>query len=417
MFQCVETLNLRHLRMVQMVGMMGGVSSASRELYTSQPAVTQAVLNLEAEIGAPIFERCATGAYPTVIGRQYLLRIDRFFEILDTAMAQILGRHGSGPDRKAPQADRLMTGTQLRSLIATSDRERVGEIARNLGLSSNSLFRSAHSLERALGKPLFDRTAQGPIPNKAGDFLAREFRRAMREIELARGDILLTAGTGSLEIIVGAMPMAGSHELAEATQRFMASHSSVKVRLVSGEYHNLLADLTNSRIDMIFGMLRKPDWADDVSEEILFRDNYCMVARPGHSLAERPEVTPAELVHYQWVVPSVGTPRRTRIEAIFDGMQMRPCFHLETSSLTMGRALLLSSDTITLMTRSEVQYDLDHGVLAELRCPYLDDVLLKGVTTRSNWLPTRAHTAFLDCLREITAQSRHDRVEHSTQSD
>jgi DNA-binding transcriptional LysR family regulator len=212
------------------------------------------------------------------------------------------------------------------------------------------------------------------------------------------------------------MPMAGSHELAEATRRFMASHPAVKMRLVSGEYHKLLADLTNSRIDMIFGILRKPDWASDVSEEILFRDSYCMVTRPGHSLTERHEVTPAELAHYQWVVPSIGTPRRTRIEAIFDGIQPRPCFHIETSSLTMSRALLLNSDTITLMTRSEVQYDLDHGVLTELRCPYLDDVLLKGVTTRSNWLPTQGHTAFLDCLREITAQSRHDRGEHDNRA-
>ena len=409
MFQCVETPKLRHLRMVQMVGMAGGVSSASRELYTSQPTVSQAVANIEAEVGALLFERCATGTYPTVIGRQFLLRIERFFEILDKAIAQILGWHGSEPDRKMPKADRLITGTQLRSLIATSDHGQVNEIARNLGLSPASLFRSACSLERALGKPLFDRTAQGLIPNKTGDFLACEFRRAMREIELARGDILFAVGAGSLEIIVGAMPMAGSHELAEATQRFVVSHPSVKVRLVSGEYHKLLADLTNSRIDMIFGMLRKPDWASDVSEEILFRDSYRLVARPGHSLAKRREVTPAELAHYQWVVPSVGTPRRVRIEAIFNGLLTRPCFHLETSSLTMSRALLLSSDTITLMTRSEVQYDLDHGVLVELHCPCLDDVLLKGVTTRSSWLPTRGHTAFLDCLREITAQPRRTR--------
>ncbi|MDR1935137.1 MAG: LysR family transcriptional regulator [Candidatus Accumulibacter sp.] len=413
MFQFVETPNLRHLRMAQVIGMVGGVSCASRKLYTSQPAVTQAVANLEAEIGTPIFERCATGTHPTAIGKQYLLRIDRFFDILDTAITQVLGRHGSGPERKIPQVDRLITGTQMRSLIATSDLGCVSEIAQSLGLSPASLFRSVRALERALGKPLFDRTARGPIPNKTGDFLAREFRRAMREIELAHGEIPHAAETGSLEIIVGALPMAGSYELAEATRRFMASHPSVKVRLVLGEYHKLLADLTNSRIDMIFGMLHKPDWAGDISEEILFRDSYCMAARPRHPLTERDEVTPADLARYQWVVPSMGTPRRTRIEAIFDGMQTRPRFHLETSSLTMSRTLLLRSDTITLMTRSEVQYDLDLGILAELRYPYLDDVLLKGITTRGNWLPTRAHAVFLDCLREITAQSRHDQIEHS----
>lgn len=404
MFQFAETPNLRHLRMVQVIGKVGGVSGAARELCTSQPAVTQAVANLEAEIGTPIFERCATGTYPTTMGKQYLLRIDRFFEILDTAIAQVVGRQGGVSDRNVPRVDRLMTGTQLRSLIVASEQGRVSEIAQSLGLTPASVFRSARTLERVCGRPLFDRTAHGPIPNKICNFLAREFRRAVREIELARGEILLAAGAESLELVVGALPMAGSHELAEATRRFMAFHPRVKVRLITGEYDKLLEDLTNSRIDMIFGMLRKPDWASDVSEEILFQDSYCMTARSKHPLIELDEVMPTDLAQYQWVVPSVGTPRRARIEAIFDGMQTRPRFHLETSSLSMSRALLLISDMITLMTRSEVQYDLDHGILTELRCPYLDDVLLKGVTTRRDWLPTQQHTAFLDCLREITSK-------------
>jgi LysR family transcriptional regulator, regulator for genes of the gallate degradation pathway len=409
MVRVAEIPNLRHLRMAQVIGKTGGVSCASRELSTSQPAVTQAVANLEAEIGTPIFERCATGTYPTEMGSQYLLRIDRFFETLDKAIALVLG-HQDG-DRKAPQIDRLMTGTQMRSLIVTCEQGRVSEIAETLGLSPASLFRSARTLERALGKPLFDRTAQGPIPNRTGAFLAREFRRAAREIELARGEILLASGVESLEIVVGALPMAGSRELATATRSFMGAYPSTQVRLVSGEYHKLLADLSNSRIDMIFGILRKPDWADDVSEEFLFHDSYCMVARPDHPLTRLDEVSPTDLARYDWIVPQRNTPRRTRIEAIFECQEARPSFHLETPSLTMSRAFLLNSDTVTLMTRSEVGSDLELGNLVTLPCPFLDNLLVKGVTTRSDWLPTKAHVAFLDRLREVTAAVRHDRVE------
>ena len=409
MFQFAETPNLRHLRMVQVIGKMGGVSSASRELCASQPTVTQAVANLEAEIGTPIFERCATGTYPTPMGHLYLRRIDRFFEILDSAIAHVLGRHETGTGRQATHADRLMTGTQLRSFIVAGELGRVDEIARDLELSPASLLRSARSLERALGKPLFDRTAQGPIPNKQGEFLGREFRRAVREIELARGEILLEAGAEDLELVVGAMPMAGSHELAEATRRFMVTHPAVKVRLLSSEYHSLLADLQNSRIDMIFGMLRRAEGAGEVSEEQLFRDSYCLVARPKHPLAKLPEVSPSHLVDCQWVVPSTGTPRRRRIEAIFDDLGTRPRFNLETSSLGMGRALLMGSDAVTLMTRSEVQNDLDLGILVALRCSFLDDVLLKGVSTRRDWLPTQAHTAFIECLRASTKRPSSDR--------
>lgn len=122
---------------------------------------------------------------------------------------------------------------------------------------------------------------------------------------------------------------------------------------------------------MIFGMLRRPEWADDVSEEVLFTDNYCLVARVGHALTRLENVTPSDLAGYEWVVPQKGTPRRNRIEQIFADEPVRPKFHLETSSLTMIRSLLLNSETVTLMTRSELQNDVELGVLKVLPAGFL----------------------------------------------
>lgn len=408
MFQFAEFPNLRHLRMIQTIGKLGGVSSASRELSTTQPTVTQAVANIEAQLGTPIFERRATGTYPTVVGKQYLLRIDRMFDILDNALAQVLRRPENQQDNHAQRVERLITGTQLRALVVTCEKGRVNEIAQSLNMSPASLIRSARSLEQVLCKPLFDRSAHGPIPNRTGNFLAREFRRAVREYELARGEILLASGNGKIEIAVGALPMAGSHELAKATHAFMTAYPLTKVRLVTGGYHKLLDDLENSRIDMIFGILRRPDWAEDLIEETLFSDSYCLVARPDHPLSKFNEVTPTDLAKYPWVVPQQNTPRRNRIEEIFEEVATRPDFTLETSSLTMSRAFLLCSDTLSLMARSEVQSDLDLGILTSLHCTFLTKVLRKGITIHGNWLPTEAHKAFLDHLRDVTSLVHYD---------
>jgi len=384
-----EIPNLRHLRMVQVIGRLGGVSCASRELSTSQPAVTQAVANLEAELGTPIFERCATGTYPTRLGQVFLTRVDRFLDIVETAVHEVLDRREPGAGKVWPQVDRLITGTQMRSLIVTSEPAQLAATARRLGLSPASLFRSVRTLERTLDQPLFDRSAQGPIPNRTGSYLAQEFRRAFREIEFARGEVLLEQGQESLEIVIGALPMAGSFELAEAVRGFMTR-------------------CRTARVDMIFGLLRRPDWVMDVEEEVMFRDSYCVVMRPGHPLARLPEVTPEALRLYDWVVPGEGTPRRQRIEALFEGMAQRPRFALESSSLGTCRALLLNSDLLTVMTRSEVQLDASLGMVTALPCRALDAVPPKGVTTRADWLPTAAHRLFLDCLRETTARSMHE---------
>lgn len=403
-----EIPNLRHLRMVQMIGKTGGVSCAARELSTSQPAVTQAVSNLEDEINTPIFRRSATGTYPTDLGQLYLKRIDRFFDILDNAISEVISHQEIRSKQTIPRADWLMTSTQMRSLIITSQPSRVNELAEAIGLSTASLFRSTRSLERALGETLLERTARGVFPTKTGEFLAREFRRASREIEMARGEVLLAEGVESLDITVGALPMAGSNDLAKATRMFMRDFPNVKVRLISGEYTKLLAELSDSSIDMMFGILRKPDWAEDLREEFMFHDSYCLVARPQHPLVGQGDIRARDLVDCDWVVPQLKTPRRNRIERIFEGREARPKFLLETPSLAMCRALLMDHDTVTLMARSEVQSDLDLGVLVALPCSFLDTVLDKGLTTRADWLPTAAHEAFIKRLRQVTAQTNHE---------
>ncbi|SLN22937.1 HTH-type transcriptional regulator CynR [Aquimixticola soesokkakensis] len=403
-----EIPNLRHLRMVQVIGKLGGVTCASRELSTSQPAVTQAVSNLEAELGTAIFERRATGTYPTPLGQQFLLRIDRFFEILDNAVRVIQPRSDTLQTRALPLVERMITGTQLRSLIVTADPGRVDEIAQRMGLSTASLYRSARTLERSLGTTVFDRSAQGPILNKTGLALNRAFRRAIREIEMGRGEIMMAAGEGCLELVVGALPMSGSFELAEAIRRFTPQCPNVKVRVVTGEYHKLLDDLSNSRIDMIFGLLQRPQWATEINEEAMFNDSYCVVTRPAHPLSHLADITPDALSGYEWVVPAAGTPRGRRIEALFDSCEKRPSFNIETSSISTCRALLLRSDMVTVMTRSEVQLDVSLGILDSLPCRYLDAIPPKGVSTRADWLPTAAHDTFLDCLRAVTSDTQHD---------
>lgn len=403
-----ELPNLRHLRMVQVIGQSGGVSCASRELNTSQPAVTQAVANLESDLGAAIFERRATGTYATPTGEKFLVRIARIFEILEAAIHPLFARDEQTLNRDLPKIERILTVRQLRSMIVTSQSGRVAELAEQLELSPASLFRSARTLERSLEKDLFDRSANGPIPNKLGSLLAREFQRAVREYEMARGEILLEAGAENLELVIGALPMSGSYELAETIRIFMEQSPAAKVRVVTGTYNKLLNDLLNCQIDMIFGTLQKPEWAQDVSEEHLFHDSYCVVTRPGHPLSKLDEITADDLRKFDWVAPAKGTPRRKRIDALFDGVEEKPRFRFETSSLSTSRALLLRSDTVTVMTRSEVQLDASLGVMESLPCSRLDMALPKGATVRCDWLPTAAHEMFLNCLRSVTAATEHE---------
>lgn len=65
-------MTLRHLRIFVSVATHGSMSAAAKELYISQPSVSQAVRELEEFYGVLLFDRLAKRLYITAAGRQLL---------------------------------------------------------------------------------------------------------------------------------------------------------------------------------------------------------------------------------------------------------------------------------------------------------------------------------------------------------
>lgn len=70
-------MNFRQLEYIKMIQKEGSISKAAAKLYISQSALSQQLLKLEDEIGAPIFERGFTPLRPTHFGELYLEYIHR----------------------------------------------------------------------------------------------------------------------------------------------------------------------------------------------------------------------------------------------------------------------------------------------------------------------------------------------------
>ena len=63
-------MNFRQLEYIQRIAKEGSISKAAAKLYISQSALSQQLLKLEEEIGAPIFERGINPLRPTHLGEQ-----------------------------------------------------------------------------------------------------------------------------------------------------------------------------------------------------------------------------------------------------------------------------------------------------------------------------------------------------------
>jgi LysR family transcriptional regulator, regulator for genes of the gallate degradation pathway len=179
----------------------------------------------------------------------------------------------------------------------------------------------------------------------------------------------------------------------------LLKYPAARVQIVDGHYEELLDDLRAGRLDFLFGVMRRPDWATDVKEEQLFANHYVVVARRGHPLTRLKRPGLRDLGRYDWIMPGPMTPRQQALHRMFSATPLAPRVSIETTSLQIYRAILTTSDRLTLMSRLEAELN-DKRMLAVL--PFRSAHLRRfdGVATRVNWEPTRIHLQFLDLLRE-----------------
>jgi DNA-binding transcriptional LysR family regulator len=65
----LSRLKVRHLTLLVQIGRLGSLTKVARELATTQPSVTQALAEIEAMFGMPLFARTGRGMTPTPVGQ------------------------------------------------------------------------------------------------------------------------------------------------------------------------------------------------------------------------------------------------------------------------------------------------------------------------------------------------------------
>ena len=405
----VDVPSLRQLRAFEAVARLQSVSSAAHEINLSQPALTQSLQALEAALHTRLFERRRSGCYPSELGAILLPRVQRFFDHIHSALTEpVVGSPFTGR-QSADAIIRKLTRPQVRSLIAISENQSFDAAARWLKIAQPSLHRSAKELEHELRRNLYQRTASGMTTTVQGSELARRFQLALREIKYGLEEIQAAKGVVISRLAVGNIPHSNNQMLSTAINGLLSAHPNAHVHVVDGHYEALLHDLRAGRLDFLFGVLRRPDWASDVKEELLFSNPYVVVGRGDHPLASLTKLKPDDLVRYEWVMPGPGTPRQQAFERVFNALSILPRVSIETTSMEIYRAILASTDRLTLMSRAEAQLN-DDSVLTVLpfESPHLSR--MDGVATRVDWQPTKIHQQFLDLLRAqahaLTAPSR-----------
>ncbi|WP_298200089.1 LysR family transcriptional regulator [Novosphingobium sp.] len=371
-------LNLRHLAAVARIADLGTMSAAAQAVNLTQPALTQALARIEAEIGLPLFERRHDGMVMTPAAELLVPRIR-------AAQVHIPGPH--------------VTMSRMRALLALADHGSYNGAALRTGLSLPSLHRAVSDLALSLRRKLVDRRGKSVVLTEAGLALARSFRLARVELEAGLAEIAALKGHETRRIVVGAMPLSRAKVLPAAVARFLRRHPQVRVSIVEGSRAELVEPLRNGMIDLMVGALREPLLEPDLAQEALFHDRPAVIARKGHPLeGTTPDL--ARLAAYPWVTAGPGAPLRDSWAQMFTGAGLEPPpVPIESGSVMTIRQLLIDSDLLTLLSPDQVAVELEAGWLVALGEAPPGHGRTIGVTTRASWRPTAVQAEFLDDLR------------------
>jgi LysR family transcriptional regulator of gallate degradation len=390
--------NLRHLRVFETVARLESVSGASEEAHLSQPAVSQAMAKVEQFFGTQLFERRRSGSYPTEAGSILKFRTERLFSQIEQAIQGLQGRFPSNEQTTFHLAANKITGAHIAVLVHIAEKGGFEKAAQSIGISQASLHRTARDLEKILRRAIFRRTARGVTTTESGTELARRLKLAALEIEYAAEQIEVLRGAARSRVSIGVAPMANSLLLADGINDVLIEFPSSKILVLERPYAVLLNALRFGDIDLIYGMLRRPDGVNDISEQAFFVDPYCVAVRRNHPLTGLAELTARDLLRYDWVMTGPNSPRRNVFEEIFRKLGREPTTSIESASLTTHLSALCCSDRIGLLKQEEIHLHEQLGLLTTL--PY--DVPLPdkpyGITTRANWHPTPVQQRFLETI-------------------
>lgn len=182
----------------------------------------------------------------------------------------------------------------LRTYIEVIKTGSFSEVARKLSISQPTVSFQIQKLERDLSVRLIDRSRKTIIMTEAGkrllrfaEFVEEERARLLDDVEQLReevvGDLVITASTVPGEFLIPAI-----------LSEFKVQHPAVGIRVAVSDSLTVINDVQNGAYEVGFcGAM--PEGRDLESFKIA-EDEIVLIVFPEHPFANRPEVSPMELV-------------------------------------------------------------------------------------------------------------------------
>lgn len=291
---------------------------------------------------------------------------------------------------------------QLEYFLAAVEQRSLGRAAEVMNISQPAISKAIRRLETQLGVDLLDRLPRGVDPTHYGDVLAlrgASIRHLMKRVE-AEIQAMSAGDTG--KIFVGVGSSMRLKLLPEAILRVRRDHPKVELKVVNKLHEGLIPDVKRRNIEFALCQLMTPEVDEDLSEIPLYADKICPTIRTGHPLLSKDNLTAADCLEFDWILPAAEHLGHRRLDARFHDLGLpAPKPVIESDSTMFCMALVRRSDIISWHPEQVIAENSAHVAaipLPEITMPRMVGIIHQKDAQFST--PTRLLIEQLECVSQ-----------------
>jgi DNA-binding transcriptional LysR family regulator len=290
----------------------------------------------------------------------------------------------------------------LKTFKVVADMGGFTRAAEALGYAQSTITSHIQSLERELGRPLFDRLGKTVVLTSAGERLyeyAAQILRLSQAAESAVTDDSQPAG----KLTIGAPESLTVYRLPAIIREYKERYPDVQIVLMPSQCWEMSPKLRAGELDVAF-LLAPPAEEPDLQVETLLAEPMALIASPQHPLKDRACVHPEDLIHETLLKTEKGCSYRHCFE--HDMKSVRPAHEIEFWNIEAIKQCVMAGLGIAYLPRVTVETELKEGKLIAL--PWYQDqpvVLTQLAYHKNKWL-SPALRAFVDMVGRHAEQWR-----------
>lgn len=275
---------------------------------------------------------------------------------------------------------------QLRALLAIAETGSVTRAAELLHIVQPAVSRQLRLLEEDVGAALFARGRRGMELTDAGQVLADHARRALRELDRARAEIVPVPGVVTGTVAIGLLPSTSDLLGGPLVSALKRQYPQLTVRILVGYAGHLHQWLESGEVDV--ALLYDPKPSSLLEVQPLLDETLYLVGLPDSGLDAGRPVPLRDLEHKPLILPNQPHGLRVLLDHACAVAGVPLAIAAETNAMSIQKNLVMHGVGFTVLPSVAIFDDVAQGRLAAapITAPDLQRkiVLAQPVTRRSS---------------------------------